>query len=89
MTVFSRVAYFDRLGAIYDRYPLGTVHVKRALVLMTQVERNLYTYVKVVNGFQDAYSIRTDQPDYTNIVGGHGIFGAMVEDSLSVDLNLK
>ncbi len=89
MVVFSRAAYFERLGAIYDRNPFGAVHVKRALVILTQAERNLYTYVKVVNGFQDAYSIRTDEPDYTNIVGGHGIFGAMVEDSLSVDLNLK
>ncbi len=40
----------------------------------------------IVNGFQDPYSVREDQPDYTNIVGGLGVFGAMVEDSVVVDL---
>jgi hypothetical protein len=27
-----------------------------------------------------------DQPDFTNIVGGVGVFGAMVEDSIVVKL---
>lgn len=88
-TVFSRLTYFASVSAIYNRYPEGGVHVKRALIVLTQVERNLYTYSMVVSGFQDPYSIRTDQPDYTNIVGGHGLFGAMVEDSLYVDLTLR
>jgi hypothetical protein len=87
--VFARRAYFASLGAIYARYPARGVHVKQALLVLTQVEQNLYTYSKLANGFQDPYSIRTDQPDYTNIAGGRGIFGAMVDDSMYVNLTLQ
>jgi hypothetical protein len=51
----------------------------------TQVEENLYKYYNLANGFQDPYSIRTDQPDFSNIQGGLGIFGAMTLDSVRVD----
>jgi hypothetical protein len=54
--------------------------------VLTQVEDNLYKYYNIVNGFQDEFSIRTDLPDYTNIRGGVGLFGAMTEDSVVVDL---
>ena len=57
-----------------------------ATFVLTQVESNLYNYYNVVNGFRDPYSIRMDQPDFTNIVGGVGLFGALVEDSLVVKL---
>jgi hypothetical protein len=88
-TVFSSFAYFHKLGDLYARYPAGSVHVKRALVVLSQVDQNLFTYWKLVNGFEDPYSIREDQPDYTNIQGGRGIFGALVEDSLTVQLTLR
>ena len=60
--------------------------MKRALVVLTQVDEDLYAYSKRVNGFEDPFSIRTDLPDYSNISGGHGIFGALVEDSVFVEL---
>ena len=86
MFVFYRTAYFDKVGAILNRYPVGKVHIKQALVVLTQVDKDLYAYSKRVNGFDDPFSIRTDLPDYTNILGGHGIFGAMIDDSASVDI---
>jgi hypothetical protein len=86
MFVFDKKAYFEKIGEILGRYPVGTVHIKRALMVLTQVDRDLYAYSKRVNGFEDPFSIRTDLPDYTNISGGHGIFGAMVDDSATVDI---
>jgi hypothetical protein len=87
--VFMRVAYFDRLGDLYARYPAGRLRLKYGLIMLTQVDQNFYTYSKVANGFEDPYSIRNDAPDFTNISGGRGLFGAMVEDSLLVDLSLQ
>jgi hypothetical protein len=86
MFVFDKTAYFDKIGEILSSHPVGTVHIKQALVVLTQIDRDLYAYSKTVNGFEDPYSIRTDLPDYTNISGGHGIFGAMVDDSVTVDI---
>jgi hypothetical protein len=86
MFVFSKNAYFEKIGEILGRYPVGTVHIRQALMVLTQVDRDLYAYTKRVNGFEDPFSIRTDLPDYTNITGGHGIFGAMVDDSATVNI---
>ncbi|MCX6133413.1 MAG: DUF4249 family protein [Ignavibacteriales bacterium] len=86
MFVFSKNAYFEKVGEILTRYPAGTVHIKQALIVLTQVDKDLYAYSKRVNGFEDPYSIRTDLPDHTNISGGHGIFGAMVDDSAFVEI---
>ena len=84
--VFLKKLYFNRLNDIYARYPSGAVRVKNALAIVTQVDRNLYTYMKLANSFDDPYSTRTDAPDFSNIAGGVGVFGAMVEDSMWVDL---
>jgi hypothetical protein len=81
---FSHAAYrmvFKDLMAEY-----GGFHLTSATFILTQVESNLYNYYNVVNGFQDPYSIREDQPDFTNVLGGVGVFGAMVEDFVAVDL---
>ncbi len=77
-------AYVALCNELYSQY--GGFNLTSATFILTQVESNLYKYYDIVNGFQDPYSIREDQPDYTNIVGGVGVFGAMVEDSLVVDL---
>ncbi|HTY39335.1 MAG TPA: DUF4249 family protein [Bacteroidota bacterium] len=65
----------------------GEIKLTSATFIMTQVEINLYKYYNIANGFLDQYSIRTDLPDYTNINGGYGIFGAMRDDSVVVDLH--
>jgi len=84
--VFHRVAYYKRVTDLLVRYGAGKVHIVQALLVLTQVDKDLYAYSKRVNGFEDPYSIRTDLPDYTNISGGHGIFGAMVDDSAFVNI---
>lgn len=82
--IFSRAAYEAFRQTLNDQY--GGFTLTGATFILTQVESNLYRYFNIVNGFQDPYSIRMDQPDYTNIAGGAGVFGSMVEDSVTVDL---
>ena len=81
---FGLNAYKAFLVDVKSRY--GAITVTGATYILTQVDRVLYTYYNLANGFQDAFSIRTDLPDYTNIRGGLGVFGSMVEDSVYVDL---
>jgi hypothetical protein len=64
----------------------GGFSLRGATLILTQVESNLYKYYSLVNGFQDPFSVREDLPDFTNIEGGLGVFGAMIEDSIVVDL---
>jgi hypothetical protein len=82
--VFPRTGYVALYTDLMDQY--GGFTPRSAIFILTQVEANLFNYYNIVNGFQDPYSVREDQPDYSNIVGGVGVFGAMTEDSLVVDL---
>lgn len=62
------------------------VNFKRAIVTMIQADKHLYSYFSLVGGFRDEFSIRVDEPNYTNIAGGLGFFGSFTADSLSVTL---
>jgi hypothetical protein len=64
------------------RYFPMQVIFKQARFQMTQLDENLYRYYRTVNGFEDKGTIRLDQPDYSNIDGGAGVFGAYAVDSL-------
>lgn len=83
-TVFSREAYKEKLNDLGAKHP--HLRLVGALLILTQVEPSLYTYYNLANGFQDEYSIRQDLPDWSNIKGGYGVFGAMVEDSAYISL---
>jgi hypothetical protein len=81
---FSLGAYKSLLEDIVTKY--GRVELTNGTFILTQVESNLYKYYNLANGFQDDFSIRTDLPDYSNVVGGYGVFGAMRDDSVAFDL---
>lgn len=83
---FDYQAYTITLTEIRQKYGDKSLFFQEALFILTQVETNLYNYYSVVNGFQDDYSIRTDQPDYSNINGGVGLFGGRTADTLSYAL---
>jgi hypothetical protein len=86
--VYPWAAYFAIYRGLEAQYAIW-YKLTSATFILTQVETNLYNYYNVANGFRDPYSIREDQPDYTNIAGGFGVFGAMVEDSVVVDLQAR
>jgi hypothetical protein len=75
------VAFLKDLALVY-----GSFQLVGATFILTELDENLYKYYKIANGFEDLYSIREDQPDFSNINGGVGVFGAMVEDSSLVNL---
>jgi hypothetical protein len=83
--VYPYAAYFAVYRNLEGQYAIWFKPTSVTFIL-TQVDMNLYNYYNIANGFRDPYSIREDQPDYSNIVGGFGVYGAMVEDSLVVDL---
>jgi hypothetical protein len=58
------------------------VQFQQAVFYLVQFDTPLWNYYKLANAFQDAYSVRTDQPDYTNLKNGIGVFGSMAVDSL-------
>jgi hypothetical protein len=84
---FSLAAYSAFFGTLTSQYGTNGFKITSATYIVTQVEENLYKYYNLANGFQDPYSIRTDLPDFSNITGGLGVFGAMVDDSVVVDLS--
>lgn len=48
------------------------------------LDQYIYSYYKLVRGFDDPVSVRQDRPDVSNIRGGVGIFGAIFADSIRV-----
>lgn len=86
---FSLAAYRSLIQQLILQYTAKNLIITKAVFILTQVESNLYNYYNIVNGFQDEFSIRTDQPDFSNIKGGLGVFGAMAIDSTSIDLSLS
>lgn len=49
------------------------------------LDKFVYSYYKLVRGFDDPVSVRQDQPDVTNIQNGVGIFGSLFADSVRIN----
>jgi hypothetical protein len=80
--------YVQVLRTISTKYPNG-IKFSRSRFIVSQVDDNLFAYYNVVNGFPDAFTLRVDEPDYTNISGGLGIFGSLTEDAFTFSLPEK
>ncbi len=79
-------AYRHAINKIKSQYGGLNLKFLSAIFILSQVETNFYNYYNVANGFQDQFSIRTDEPDYSSIKGGVGVFGGMVNDTLVMSL---
>jgi hypothetical protein len=82
---FPSIAYITILRQLRKQFP-DSLKVKKAVFVLTQLDQNLYGYYNVVNGFPDSFTLRVDEPDYSNVQGGLGIFGVMTEDNFSIVL---
>lgn len=51
------------------------------------LDENLSTYYSNSKGYLDDFTIRLDQIDFTNIVGGFGIFGSYIKQVRGIKLN--
>ncbi len=83
---FPHANYMIILRKILKMHEPRTINFRRVVLVLVQADQHLYRYSSLVNGFQDEFSIRVDQPNYTNIQGGLGVFGAFTLDSASVAL---
>lgn len=82
---FPVTNYLTTIAELTGEYQTRII-LKEARFYLIQVDENAYDYYNVVNGFRDQYSIRTDQPDFTNIQNGLGVFGSFNIDSAVVHL---
>ena len=55
---------------------------KRIVFRVLQMEENWCEYYNIVRLAQDTRSTRFDQPDFTNLSNGYGVFGGCTVDSL-------
>lgn len=62
--------------------PSAPLIFDRVVFQLLQVEANLYNYYMVVHDFGDPHSMRLDEPLFTNISEGWGLFGGYSLDSI-------
>jgi hypothetical protein len=72
---YSGRSYEIMLAKIVYRYTTA-VKWRNVVFEVYQIGEPLENYSSVVNGFKDELSLRADEPDYSNISGGFGLFGA-------------
>jgi hypothetical protein len=82
ITTYYVAAYIMTLSRVKNAHPNTGLLFRRVVLRALQAESNLYDYYNVVNGFRDPASIRIDEPDYSNVRGAYGLFGAYTVDSL-------
>jgi hypothetical protein len=76
---FDTVQYHNARARVIEKYQKITaapVVWLQAVFALTQVDSVLYNYYTVNNGPVDLSSIRLDQPVYTNVTDGYGVFGS-------------
>ena len=83
--LYQVLNYKTILRKIWNVYG-SNVRMKQVVFELMQFEPNLYNYYNIAHGFNDEFSIRTDVPDFTNILGAHGVFGAWTRQSLAVSI---
>lgn len=82
---FGASGYAIVVSHLHQRYPGGMVRLKGIRFVLTQLDDWLYAYYSTANGFPDTGTLRLDEPDYTNIDGGLGVFAMSSETILVAD----
>ena len=82
---FAAASLSQITGELRQRYRAGTLRLKRTLFVLTQMDDAYYAYYSTANGFPDSGTLRLDEPDYTNIVGGLGVFAMSSETTVTGD----
>ena len=83
---FESAAYISTISDIKKQYQGATVKFQRAILTLVQFDNSLYTYYSITNAFGGGSTIRLDEPDYTNISNGFGVFGMMTKQERSYGL---
>jgi len=81
--LFENVAYRYTIASIRSGHDVDSVRFIRAEFEFLETDPHLYSYYNIASGFRDEFTLRTDEPDYSNIRGGRGLFGAFVRQRVS------
>lgn len=73
--LFNTDAYIQTVLEIKSEHNGLNVKFHRALLVLVQFDNDLYTYYSVANNFAGEATLRLDEPDFTNIGNGFGVFG--------------
>lgn len=80
--MYTKNIYINTLKRVGKLHPGSRIIFGRIVFRFLQVDPNWYNYYETVQKFQDPFSIRLDEPDFTNLSSGYGLFGAIAIDSL-------
>lgn len=80
---FDAISYTKK--KIMNRYNIGSSNIKKIRIYAFSYDWNLYEYITSYRGYSDPYSVRLDRPNYTNIIFGNGVFGAIRVDSVEIN----
>ena len=80
---FDTLQYSRTRAEAIATYSAAPVVWLRGVFVLTQIDNVLFDYYYVNNGPPDKSSIRLDQPDYTNIPNGLGVFGSSATVTMS------
>jgi hypothetical protein len=80
---FDTLQYSQTRAEAMAQFAAAPVVWLQGVFVLTQIDNVLYDYYYVNNGPVDKSSVRLDQPDYTNIPGGLGVFGSSVTVTMS------
>ncbi|HQJ74252.1 MAG TPA: hypothetical protein PKW14_01565 [Bacteroidota bacterium] len=69
---------------IINRYHIESKDIKKIKIFSFSYDWNLYEYIMSYKGYSDPYSVRLDRPNYSNIIFGNGVFGAIRVDSTEI-----
>jgi hypothetical protein len=79
---YSKNIYVSTLARVGKLHAGSKLLFNRIVFRFLQLDQNWYDYYNTVRKFQDIFSIRLDEPDFTNFSNGYGLFGASAVDSL-------
>lgn len=78
---FLRDAYQRSLELVVERNLNPSF--RKAVFYVIQFDENWYRYYGTARTFRDRFTVRLDEPDFSNLQNGVGLFASFVVDSLS------
>ena len=74
--IFENIAYRYTIASLRSGHDADSVRFIRAEFDFLETDPHLYSYYNIASGFRDEFTLRSDEPDYSNLRGGRGVFGA-------------
>ena len=81
--IYENVAYRWTIVNLRSDPSIDSIRFQRAEFEFLETDPDLYAYYNIASGFRDEFTLRTDEPDYSNIPSGRGVFGAFVRQRIA------